>query len=131
MDVRYLRSQIEAALDGLIGTYILPNGRKVSSVAVLKRPDENFPPDGTQIKGLEVVIVYPRPITQQQLSQYRIEWQWQVYLKQWDLKESIHPAFRQILTLPGITQTLLIPAQESLGTPETISIIISDYEAVT
>ncbi|MEW5857378.1 MAG: hypothetical protein AB1861_08355 [Cyanobacteriota bacterium] len=127
MEARELRSLVEEGLGKLIGTYILPNGRKVKAIAVLKA-FETYPPQGTEIQGLEAVITYPRPITQPLLDSYRVELEWTIHLKQWDKTKSLKEALPKILTLSGIKQTLPVPADERLGTPEMLTIILSEFE---
>lgn len=131
MDAKWLRSQIEQGLGKLIGVYTLPNNRKVKAIAVLKSY-ETYPPDGTQIEGLEIVIFYPVPLVQAMLCDYRIENEWTIHLKQWDKAKHLHEASRQILKVLGdevvVKQTLFTPPMESMGLPEMLQIKLSTFE---
>lgn len=129
MEAREMRACVESALEGMVGWYVFPNSRKVKAITVIKA-FETFPPDGTQIQGLEIVIPYPRPITQALLDSYRVEKEWTIHLKQWDRAKSMREVLPKILTLNGIKKTLSIPADEQLGTPEILTITLSEFESL-
>ncbi|MBD2005610.1 MULTISPECIES: hypothetical protein [Cyanophyceae] len=129
MEAREMRSLVESALEGMLGWYVFPNGRKVKAIAVIKA-FETFPPDGTQIQGLEIVIPYPRPITQALLDCYRVENEWTIHIKQWDRGKSMREVLPKILSLNGIKKTLLIPADDQMGTPEILTITLSEFEGL-
>jgi len=77
-------------LENLLTTYTFPNGLIAPAIAI--NPINNndiYPPEGTIIgEGIEVVIYYPDVVLRKTISGYSRDYIWQVYLKQWDIKDS-------------------------------------------
>lgn len=122
-----LRQQIETALAGLLGTYKLPNGAVTPAIAVLKSYDV-YPPEGTTITGLEVVILYPTASPAATFESYKVQQEWTVYLKQWDRKKSLHEAVARLFNIKSyIKKTISIPPSESLGIPETVAATVCEF----
>ena len=86
MDAKELRDRLKVVLEGFIGTYRFPNGQETQAIAI----DYNatYPPPGTVIEGLEVVII-PRSflgisgLLGSKLATYQTD----VLLKQWDSRD--------------------------------------------
>lgn len=87
MDALSLRNQLQMLLDGQIGHYTLSNGQRVLAIAVLPDPEVRYayPPPGTAIEGLEVVIMQPfaqfTPLLGNQGMQPAT---WEIRLKRWE-----------------------------------------------
>jgi hypothetical protein len=126
---RSLRGKLESKFDGLIGLYKLPNvERKIKAVAVLNdAEDEQFPPDGTEIEGLEIVIRCPARIPQPMLSGYQVELEWTVHLKQWDRSKSLDSLYERIFKLENVKQVLPVPASTKLGIPRMVQVLIHEF----
>ena len=98
-----IKSSCISSLDRLLTTYTLPTGQIIDAVAI--NPilgSDVFPPEGTKTgEGIEVVIYYPDGNFKAMLSGYSRSYLWQIYLKQWDLKDNtIEASERLIDALP-------------------------------
>lgn len=129
MDAKLLRSQIQEVTTGLIGSYTLPGGQVVPALAV----DTNgkYPPSGTKVEGLEIVIVpnissNPRP----GIGNSRI-WEYisRIYLKQWDGSGDTLGATEKIIPLLGnkIQVGPRILPNDSIGNIESRTITFSSF----
>jgi hypothetical protein len=86
MDAKELRDRLKVVLNGYLGTYRFPNGQETQAISI----DYNatYPPPGTVIEGLEVVII-PRSslgisgLLGSKLATYQTD----VILKQWDSQD--------------------------------------------
>ena len=130
MEPKELRSLLEETLTGLLGTYTFANRRKASAIAVIQSY-EVYPPPGTDIQGLEVIIYCPTGTPQATLNGYRVENNWSIHLKAWD-KKSLQPALHRLLALDQlhIKQTIPIAANEILGIPEMMTLTINEFVRV-
>lgn len=127
MNAIELRSQIELALSGMIGSYRLPNGMVTPAIAVLKSYDV-YPPEGTKITGLEVVIMYPTALPTATFEGYKVERNWTVYLKQWDRQGSLIDVVRSFFSIPSFVKKLIfVPPSESLGIPEMVTATVCEF----
>lgn len=152
---RQLRQALEQTLDELIGTYTLPKGyvveeienqlvlrpspkdverRRIKAIATIKSVtgssgDEMFPPSGTDVEGMEVVLFYPIEIPMQLLDGYRVELEWTVHLKLWDRSKSFYRVMNRLFEMNSlnIKQVLPIPPDKRLGIPEMRQILISSF----
>lgn len=86
-----LRETISNILKGHIGTYTFSSGATALAIAIL--PDTkhgySYPPTGTKVQGIEVVIIRPTPTTSLRLTGYASRLTWQIYLKQWDKSKNL------------------------------------------
>lgn len=86
MDAKELRDRLKVVLNGYLGTYRFPNGQETEAIAI----DYNatYPPPGTVIEGLEVVIV-PRSSLgiSGLIGGKSVTYQADVILKQWDVTQ--------------------------------------------
>lgn len=86
MDAKELRDRLKVVLEGFIGTYRFPNGQETQAIAI--DYNSTYPPPGTVIEGLEVVII-PRSslgisgLIGGKLATYQAD----VILKQWDITQ--------------------------------------------
>lgn len=85
-----LRETISNILTTHIGTYTFSSG---ASQAIAILPDSqhgySYPPSGTKVSGVEVVIIRPVPTTALRLTGYASRRTWQIYLKQWDKSKNL------------------------------------------
>ena len=86
-----LRSHLSEILQGQFGTYNFTTGASTMALAVL--PDSSsgysYPPPGTKMSGLEVVIIRPAPTTSMRLTGYASRKTWEIHLKQWDKSKNL------------------------------------------
>lgn len=77
-------------LGNLLTTYTFPNGLIMPAIAINAiNNNDIYPPEGTVIgEGIEVVIYYPDVVLRRTISGYSRDYIWQVYLKQWNIKDS-------------------------------------------
>lgn len=83
MDAVKLRDKLKVVLGGLIGTYRFTNGETTAAIAI----DYNatYPPPGTVIEGLEVVVIPKSSLGISGLIGGKLAtYQADVILKQWD-----------------------------------------------
>lgn len=125
-----LRQTIEDAIADLIGTYTFTTGQSTPATAVL-RGGEQFPPPGTVVEGLEVVIFYPELTPGDLLGGYVVENQWTIHLKQWDESKTTNEAFRGILSAIGnVKSSIKVPANKERNIPEMVRIVLHDFESI-
>lgn len=86
-----LRSHLTSILTTHIGTYTFQSGATSDAIAVL--PDNqhgySYPPPGTNVVGIEVVIIRPTPTTSLRLTGYASRKTWEIHLKQWDRSKNL------------------------------------------
>ena len=128
-----LRSLVLEGLGSEIGSYTLPNGGgQIPAVGVVA--GERFPPNGTEVKGLEVLI--QPAIAQQKKAFHRaIAWIYtsEFLLRQWnpssDLVLATHQLFQVLEPLGQVTIFPRILPVLEVGNIETrtIQLIHSEY----
>lgn len=86
-----LRSHLSEILSGKIGTYNFTTGASTMALAVLPDPNSgySYPPVGTKVQGIEVVIIRPTPTTALRLTGYASRLTWEIHLKQWDRSKNL------------------------------------------
>lgn len=86
-----LRSHAKDILATHIGTYTFQSGTTTTALVVLPDPNYgySYPPAGTKVTGIEVVIIRPTPTTSMRLTGYASRRTWQIYLKQWDKSKNL------------------------------------------
>ena len=125
IQVRELRSDLEALLRGWLGTYTLGNGAQTPAVAV--RADSEGLAAGTSVQGLELVINrHPSLDPVRQYLQEPCAQSWDVWLLAWNDKAQItEAAARVVATYPGTTaQVVTLP--EGWGPKRQIQLTIQD-----
>lgn len=94
-----LRSHLSEILQGKIGTYNFTTGASTMALAVL--PDSisgySYPPTGTKVSGIEVVIIRPTPTTALRLTGYASRLTWEIHLKQWDRSKNLVQATEALI----------------------------------
>lgn len=94
-----IKSSCISSLNGLLTTYTLPNGVVTDAVAI--NPilgNDVFPPEGTKTgEGIEVVIYYPEVKVNKIFAGYSKDYLWQIYLKQWDMKDDTIEASERVI----------------------------------
>lgn len=130
IEVRELRTILEACLSDLLGRYRFANGRPSPAFGVIKG-NETYPPDGTDIIGLEAILFYPTIEASPTLTGYKVRQNWTLHLKQWQPGQSVNPAIERVLQSPDILvqRVIRVPAQERLGIPEGAQIQIQQFQA--
>lgn len=129
MNILELRSGIEAALGGFLGTYILPNTATTPAIAV--RPAGQGLAPGTTVTGIEAVILQdPTPIPVRQYQNELSLHEWTLFLVDWDNGNTLQQVANELIyAYPGAVVT---PVQVPLGVgPRSqMQVRIQDYEAV-
>lgn len=131
-DLIALRQVIQDTLSaaGLLGLYIFPDDTSDAAIAVVglgsDQGEESYPPTGTRISGLEVVIIPGEEIPPQDtLDGYIQFFRTAIVLKQWDtgINRTL-PAYQLLQQQFGNiytgSVTRILP-QERLGNIETLS----------
>lgn len=135
MDILALRNQIQTLLTSpvpLLGTYTFADavGNVVATdYAIAVQTDGSYPPTGTQIVGLEVVIE-PDSATKVEalLTESRVDTDIKVTLKQWNAGETTVAATSVLIDgLPGLLDIRpRVPRSSVLDTIETQVIILKE-----
>jgi len=120
-DTIELREKIFTALTDVLGTYTFGNGGTTPALVVLSDNGELFPPENTQVEGLEVIIFSPNIKPDALLQGYKIREEWILHLKQWEVGEDVQAALDSLFEaeLEGfvITQVNYVPADYRMGIP--------------
>lgn len=133
IDALVLRSDIIALLGNLLGTYSFPdNGGTDHAIAVLPDADAgwNYPPSGTKITGVEVVIVRPYPGVSPLLGGDRTKtYVWHITLKQWSSASNLLAATEALVNGLDyfISDPIPAPPNAGLGILEQVKIDIAEY----
>lgn len=128
-----LRNDIITLLGNLLGTYTFPdNGGTDHAIAILPDADAgwNYPPSGTKIAGVEVVIVRPYPDASQLLGGDRMKtYTWSLTLKQWDSRGDLLDATESLVNGLDyfISKSIPAPSSAGLGSLEQVKIDITEY----
>lgn len=129
-----LRNDILAILANKLGEYTFPNGAKTKAIATLPDPQlgYQYPPNGTKISGLEIVIKRPYPEAKGNLGGDRTSsYTWEIHLKQWDTQDSLIEAIGLLSgDLPGdylIERVSFMPPSEKLLTVEQCKVFIQEW----
>lgn len=126
-----LRAIVSTSLEPLLGQYKFSNGETVPAISVTKDNGEIYPPEGTKIIGLEVVIQTPTLNPTPMLQGYKVKREWTVYLKQWEKGKDLEKALEKLLSAELddfiIDKTIHIPANYQLGVPLGTTIRIHRY----
>ena len=100
-----LRQAILEALASVIGTYHFPRGGSAKALSILPDPDYgyDYPPSGTRIEGLEVVVLPATDASAVPMLRGKRRWQTstQIFLKQWDSKNDTVAATELIVPILG------------------------------
>ncbi len=124
-----LRTRILERMSGLLGTYTFTTGKSVPAIAI---DDQGlYPPAGTEVQGLEVVVIPAinanyAPL----LGGGVINHQSQLILKQWDSSSDTVAATLRIVGILGNRVSIgprLVPVK-SLGNIETRTITFFDAQ---
>jgi len=125
-----IRQEIETLLETELGNYIYANGLKTKAICILPDPTYgwDFPPPGSKVDGLEVVLsanteIKNRPL----LTGNYINFSSKILLKQWDSKKNTIIATMSLLkNLPEclIVRPRILP-NTSLGNIESQTILIN------
>jgi hypothetical protein len=104
MNVLELRQKLTNILDDLLGEYTFVNGRCVKAIAVV--PDSvygyDYPPTGTKVTGLEMVIWAEAKLDTYPIIQgTHVVNSTQVVLKQWDDKKTTVEATNRLISCLG------------------------------
>ncbi|MBD2570055.1 hypothetical protein [Anabaena lutea] len=120
-DALELREFVYISLASLLGIYKFTDGTQTPAIAVISGNGELYPPEGTQVTGLEVVIFTPTLAPAALLQGYKVKEQWVIHLKQWTVGMSVQLALDSLLSaeLEGfvISQIVEIPADYRMGIP--------------
>lgn len=131
MKISDLRDVIIARLDSLLGVYEIQGLGTVPAIAV---DDSNsYPPAGTVIHGLEVVLEPNIGLSQELLLTGRLwENSHRLTLKQWDRSGDTLEATRRVLPLLGNSVVIRprILANEELGAIESQEIEFNNPELI-
>lgn len=132
-----LRSLVLEGLGSEIGIYTLPNGGgQIPAIGVVA--GEKFPPSGTEVKGLEVLI-QPAISQQRQAFHRAIAWIYtsEFLLRQWDFSSDLvlatHHLFQVLNPLGRVTILPRILPVSEIGNIETrtIQLVHSEYISYT
>jgi len=131
-----LRAKITTLLGASLGTYQIKVGRNVSQMsAIADLPDPkygyNFPPAGTTINGLEVVI---EPLLSDDLqlyisNEYGTAYGSKITLKQWDGSLTTRDAIEKLKALPSLRKiSPVMTANSDLQTIESRVLTLADWD---
>lgn len=134
---RELRSHITTILADYIGKYTWNGGSVATAVAIL--PDNkhgfSYPPPGTTVEGIEVVIIRPVPATKLLLSGYIGRATWEIYLKQWDRSANLIDATEKLIV--GLNRLnyafespVRVPPNERMNGLESVRTAVYEYSIV-
>jgi len=133
MDIKALRQELEVVLQDLLGEYVLPNDQVIPAVAVLKN-FEIYPPDGSTVSGLELVINENGDrIGSHRFENYGLEQQVTLYLKNWEktwsASQNLKIATNKILQIRTlyVKRVMLLPLNEEMGSPEQVTLECLDF----
>ncbi|QSJ14598.1 hypothetical protein JYQ62_22120 [Nostoc sp. UHCC 0702] len=120
-DALLLRSIVTSALAGFLGTYTFTNGQSVVALAVIANNGEIYPPEGTKVSGLEIVIYHPYLSPKPLLQGHKVKETWVIHLKQWQQGKGVQEALRAFLSSnlsDFITEEIAeVPADVRMGIP--------------
>lgn len=136
IDFLTLKSQIVSLLAGHIGTYKFKEGDTERAIAVLPDPDHgyNYPNNGTETTGIEVVVIRPMPkITHFLGGDVQKEYRTAITLKQWNADSSLLEATEALVNgLVGqnylITSPKWVPPNPAMGIIEQVFMELVEYE---
>jgi hypothetical protein len=123
-----LRSQLLTLLKPYLGKYSFGT----DAFAVLPDPDlgYDYPPSGTKVEGLEVILQLPYPQFMPLMGNNGVTRKWQILLKQWDSSKNLIEALEAIVKANFdlfIGKIVVVPPNEALGTIEQARIELLDY----
>lgn len=131
MEIMELRSSLINLLSGILGTYKFPDRTTDSAISILphKTHGWNFPPSGTEVSGIEIIIVRPPPAIKELLGGRQKKYEWALTLKQWDGKGNLLEAIEKITDGLDylLTSPRLIPPNPALGSLESAKLEIIEY----
>lgn len=134
-----LRTQVAELLNTQIGSYSL-EGITAVAIAVLPDPDVgyNYPPAGTVVSGLEVVIMQPVNDYVGMMGGGMAPATWEIRLKQHDgdrnlvaIANSLVPALANLLSYARMGQPIMIPPNAAKGIVEQVVIRATEYIALS
>jgi len=131
-----LRAKIMSLLGDSLGTYQIKVGRNVNVMsAIADLPDPkygyNFPPAGTTINGLEVVIETLNTDDLQLYinNDYGTCYGSKITLKQWDVSLTTRDGTEKLKALPSVRKiSPVMTANSNLGTIESRSLTLVDWD---
>lgn len=136
LPILQIRNIIEIGLGDYLGFYKFPSGQKVPAFAVLENYDQPYPPPGTEISGLEAVLMFPQVKPMWALGGHNIKFIWYLFLKQWDFDQSTVFAIQSLVSAINKVNYLDIeniftnPSNQSRNQPEITRIELSSYRYV-
>lgn len=135
--VKELRATLlEKGLAEYLGTYKLSSGETIPAIAVLKSYDQQYPPAGTEVAGLEAVLMFPQIKPMAMLGGHDVQLTWYLFLKQWNFNESTAIAVQSLvsainkLNYVNLENIFTNPSNQAKNQPETVRIELSTYRFI-
>ena len=132
-----LRNQLAGLLASQLGQYTIEGGKTAPAIAVLPDPEVgyNYPPAGTVVTGVELVIMCPINGYQPLMGNGGIASAvWELRLSRRDtngsLRDIINALVPQLQNLPNhakISQPIVIPPNDAKGVVEQVIIRLTEY----
>lgn len=135
IDALELRNQLASLLAGQIGIYKI-DGVESPAIAIMPDPDLgwNYPPAGTEVSGIEVVITCPINDYTPLMGGGMAPSTWEVRVKQQEQNGSLHtvvnvlvPALADLLNCARMGRPVQIPPNAAKGIVEQVLIRFTEY----
>lgn len=127
--MNYDASIIKSLVSPILGTYTL-SGHAIPAIAIISGEQE-YPPPGTQIDGIEAVVYLPTMSASDRLDGAMSKRKWEVLIKFWGTQtnpEILAKIDEIVAKMPWQLESLLhMPPVQSRMQPEIIRIIWMEY----
>lgn len=129
-----LRKAIESSIETSIGEYHFATGKVCPAVALVRSLSQPYPPPGTKVFGLEVVILYPQITYIQNLGALIGELEWQIFFKQHDhiksIADIVAPAIAKICEIGQIWSSVSVAPNPAKQQPAMLVFSIKKFEGL-
>lgn len=121
-----IRCWILDALPDDLGAYRWQDGRTIPAITIIGNRQQQHPPAGVEVSGLEVVIFYPEPDMMPLMGYFQNSDNWAILLKQWDSKSNTLEAKDKLMvtTIYPIVQAIRVNGNVLAGIPESFRLIV-------
>lgn len=109
-----------------LGAYRWQDGRTLPAVTIIGNRQQQHPPAGVEVSGLEVVIFYPEPDMIPLMGSFQNSDNWVILLKQWNSKSNTLEAKDKLMaaTIYPIVQAIRVDGNVMVGIPESFRLIV-------
>ena len=121
-----IREWVVNTLPDDLGTYRWQDGRTIPAVIIIGNRQQQHPPTGVEVSGLEVVIFYPEPDMAPLMGSFHNSDNWAILLKQWDAKRNTLEMKDRLMatTIYPIVQAIRVDGNVLAGIPESFRLIV-------